>query len=101
MLLSPKKRAREAVLTKALRDGVALKVRAPAYGTQSIRPMDPLLPVKKRPILSECSAVNELKADLPAKKKVSSFLLEDPPSMLPSSPPGLSLAPPGLALLPR
>lgn len=108
--VSPKKRAREALLVKARREAVPLKVRVPVYDGQICKPLDSSLPVKKRPPFSELfesitAAAQNLHPENPAKKKLSAFLLEAPPSMsmMLTPPPGLKIEmpvapPPGLKI---
>lgn len=106
--VSPKKRAREALLVKARREAVPLKVRVPVYDGQICKPLDSSLPVKKRPPFSELfesitAAAQNLHPENPAKKKLSAFLLEAPPSMMLTLSPFLKIEtpvppPPGLKM---
>lgn len=93
---SPKKRARMAVIAKARKEAIPLKVRLPKYSMLGTVPLNPSLPAKKRPIPEFASltamALQELKPGLPAKKRETFFLTEDTLRFL-QTPPGLPMAP--------
>jgi len=87
--ISPKKSAREAMLAKARREALPLKVRLPAYAMQSSVPthLDPMFPVKKRVIFAElarmtAAVMGKLDASEPVKKKPTDFLLAEPPRVI-------------------
>lgn len=88
---SPKRR-REATLARARREGVPLKARMPDYCVH-FRPLDPMLPAKKRPPFPELAGLTgnalNLRPDMPAKKNVTKFLLQDFPTFcaIPHVPP--------------
>lgn len=102
LLLSPKRRARDATMARARRDAVPLKVKVPAYDSDLpwTPPLDPTLPVKKYPAFQEfagvtASALKALRAlepGVPVKKQATSFLLDEPPRVL-QPPPGLLAQP--------
>lgn len=85
---SPTKRAREAVLAKARKEGIPVKVPAPALATRGTNLLNPSLPAKKKPIYVEGAvaanaALQTLDPSMPVKKRTAPFLLENPPSVIP------------------
>lgn len=97
--ISPKKCAREAMLAKAQREARPLKVRLPAYATQSSEPahLDPMFPVKKRVLFADlikitAAVMGKLDMSEPVKKKPTDFLLAEPPRVI-RPPPGLPAKP--------
>lgn len=89
--VSPKRYARDRMLVKARQDAVPLKVALPELALpRDTRMLDPTLPVKKKSAfadsLGECAATNldNLEPSMPAKKRVSTFLLMEPPQVLPT-----------------
>jgi len=82
---SPKKRARAAMLARAKRERVPLKVREPqgcSPKSSACRAWDPSLPVKKAFVPrspKSALAAKRLVPGVPAKKRESGFLLQDPP----------------------
>lgn len=93
---SPKKRARNAMIAKAQKEAVPLKVRLPENSILDPVPLKPFLPAKKRPIPEfqnlTAAALQELKPGLPAKKLETPFLMENTLRLL-QTPPGLHIAP--------
>lgn len=101
---SPKRRAREATIAKAKRQGVPLKVRPPPgcdvlqerFNTALSQGLNKALPVKKRPVFGEVAgeapaeALRSLEPGLPVKKVVPGFLLAGGPQFL-APPPGLGM----------
>jgi len=68
---------------------VPLKVRLPEDSPQHVRPLDPSIPVKKRPAFPECAGISNgfLHPGVPVKKTVSHFLLEEPGFVMTSTAP--------------
>merc|ERR1719215_1455760 len=85
--VSPKRRAREAMLARAKREALPLKVRMPAEAVDQLprRDLDPAVPVKKRPVFAQLfptiteAALKKLQPGEPVKKRPTGFLLKDPP----------------------
>jgi hypothetical protein len=71
-------------MEKAKRDGVPVKVEPPIGKDLVAVPLNPALPAKKRlPFLNDVAhavndSVRKLKPGMPLKKRVSSWLLENP-----------------------
>jgi hypothetical protein len=82
---SPKRNARDPMLLKAQEHALPLKVTLPELSGGYVNTLNPRLPVKKRSTfadsLGELALINvqNLEPNMPAKKRVSSFLLTDPP----------------------
>merc|ERR1712151_453695 len=89
----PRKRARDVVgVLSRDKEAVPLKVHLVAWDTESSMALDPVLPAKKLPVFPEFTAaateaLRTLEPDLPVKKQVAGFLLENPPQIL-RPPPG-------------
>mmetsp|Transcript_17391 Transcript_17391/g.38027 ORF Transcript_17391/g.38027 Transcript_17391/m.38027 type:complete len:300 (-) Transcript_17391:96-995(-) len=84
---SPKRRGRAVVLAKAKRDSIPIKVGLPAQFDVPSKTLDPSLPVKKSLAFIEfapasAAALWRLQPDIPVKKRVPLFLLEEPPQQL-------------------
>jgi hypothetical protein len=96
-VVSPSKGARGATLAKAKRESRPLKVRLPKNNGAALSvPLNPELPVKKRPPFSKdcelaAAAMERLDPKAPVKKQVSAFLLEESLQFL-RAPPGLAVA---------
>lgn len=92
---SPKKRAGEAMLAGAKRDGVPLKIRLPDDLIVKIpTSVNASLPLKKRPVFKDVAgsipamALRKIEPGMPVKKRVPNFIFEEPPTCL-KLPPGL------------
>lgn len=94
---SPKRRARNALITKAQKEAIPLRVLLPDDNMLGSVPLNPTLPAKKRPLPEFASltamTLQELEPGLPAKKQETPFLVEDTLRIL--------LPPPGLVIAPR
>lgn len=95
---SPKKRAHDALPSDARPEHIPLKVDlawSPEAGLR--KTLNFALPAKKKPIFHDlvgreaCAALHRLETGLPVKKRVTAFLLEEPPRAM-QPPPGLSMA---------
>jgi hypothetical protein len=80
-------------LSKARREALPLKVRAPEWAPKPREDLDPTLPAKKRLRFEDlahitATAMEKLPRGEAVKKKVTAFLLQDPPLL--ATPPGLS-----------
>lgn len=81
---SPKRRARAVMLAKAKQEAAPLRVQLPEDFEGPIKQLDPALPAKKRPTFTEFSSItgSRLKPGMPAKKRVSRFLIEASPRVV-------------------
>lgn len=74
--------ATEMVLARAKRQSLPLKLQLPAHLERARRQLDPSMPAKKRPAYMEFSTITvadmqTLDPNMPLKKTVSEFLLEN------------------------
>jgi len=82
---SPKRNARNRMLLKAQEHALPLKVTLPELSGGYVNTLNPRLPVKKRSTFADSLGdfalinVQNLEPNMPAKKRVSPFLLTDPP----------------------
>lgn len=87
-LASPKRCARDRMLTKARQDAMPVKVALPELAMlPCTKILDPTLPVKKKSAFANSVgevALQKLEPSMPVKKRVSAFLLTEPPQVLPS-----------------
>lgn len=90
-----KQRSREATLARAKREALPLKVRSPEGASETFRNLDPTLPAKQRLVFEELAGITasaltamaQLPRGEPVHKRLTPFLLQDPPAVGP--PPGL------------
>jgi len=79
-----RRRAREAMIDRARREFLPLKVRPPAQAPPAPVHVDPHVPLKKRLVFKElgrltAAVMKKLEPGEPAKKRPSTFLLAEPP----------------------
>lgn len=89
---SPKKRVCAVFMEKAKQDGLPIKI-SMLHGSADIQkrtpPLDPTMPVKKRPIMSGSVAqelLDRLKPGVPVKKRVTPWILAEPMRVFPAAP---------------
>lgn len=91
----------DAALGVPAKDAFPLKVWLPEHLARTTKPLDPALPAKKKPVYSEFAgtafAENALLMDpsVPAKKRITKFLLRDPQRLVASGCSGSDAAAPG------
>jgi hypothetical protein len=78
-------------MQKAKLDGVPLKVSMLSISQEEApvphRVLDPMMPAKKRPILTEASfGCARLQPGVPVKKRITPWMLAEPIRMLPAVP---------------
>jgi hypothetical protein len=89
---SPNRRTRLAIMDKAKRDGVPVKVEVQHDSVFPAVPLNPALPAKKRlpffedVVISLDQSVRKLKPGMPVKKRVNPWLLESPCANVMSTP---------------
>mmetsp|Transcript_117366 Transcript_117366/g.203954 ORF Transcript_117366/g.203954 Transcript_117366/m.203954 type:complete len:353 (+) Transcript_117366:109-1167(+) len=92
---SPKKDAHDALLSNARWERIPVKVNLAWSLEAGVRKtLDPAMPAKKKPVFAEIAgaqagvALSHFESGMPLKKRVSSFLLDEPPRTR-RAPPGL------------
>lgn len=85
---SPTRRVRSAILDKAKRDAAPLKVQMESQVQARVMQnlLDPMQPVKKRLPTDSLDGFPELTPGMPAKKRVTPWLLEEPARSMPAMP---------------
>jgi hypothetical protein len=88
---SPNRRARLAIIEKAKRDGLPVKVESQVGHDHATVPLNPALPAKKKlPFLDDLpisdQSMRSLKPGVPAKKRVSPWLLQSADSTVKVTP---------------